>query len=358
MVMFARKRRSSQIRSKRIRPRQPKQMQLVALIIAAAMLVASCSDDEKSSTEPGGDGSSGAATQNPPEPQTEPLTGVELKKSQSAERPHSVLVVKMDNTYSSSPQAGLSKADLVVEELVEGGLTRLAAFFYSQTPRVVGPVRSMRASDIGIVSPVEASVVTSGAAAVTIGRIRQAKIRFFEEGVEGIYRDDQRAAPYNVFANLSDIAKKAKNPDGRPQDYLPWGDERDFVGARPAKAFDVAFGPGHTTEWEFRAGKYVNVNSYAAPDDQFPADTVLVLKAEVGDAGYTDPAGNPVPETKLEGSGPAIVFHGGQLVRGTWRKEGLDGALKLSTKSGKLTVPAGRVWLELIPKTGGSVTVR
>ncbi len=39
----------------------------------------------------------------------------------------------------------------MVEELVEGGLTRLAVFFYSQVPDNAGPVRSMRASDIGIV---------------------------------------------------------------------------------------------------------------------------------------------------------------------------------------------------------------
>ncbi|MGL5826602.1 MAG: DUF3048 domain-containing protein [Nocardioides sp.] len=331
---------------------------LLALALTAALTLAGCGGDESPASEPAESSPPASAAPRPPEPQTEPLTGTELKNGASATRPHSVLVVKIDNTYASTPQIGLGKADLVVEELVEGGLTRLAAFFYSQTPAVVGPVRSMRASDIGIVTPVKASVVTSGAAAVTIGRIRQAKIRFFEEGVGGIYRDNQRAAPYNVFANLGEIARKASNPSGRPQDYLPWGTEKDFLGGRPAKAFAVSFGPGHTTEWEFRAGKYRNVNSYAAQGDQFPADTVLVLKADVGDAGYTDPAGNPVPETKLAGSGPAIMFHAGQVIRGTWKKNSLAGPLQLVTKAGSQPVPAGRVWIELVPKVGGSVTVR
>ena len=66
------------------------------------------------------------------------------------------MVAKIDNTYASAPQIGLGEADMVVEELVEGGLTRLAAFYYSEIPGDVGPVRSMRASDIGIVSPVKA----------------------------------------------------------------------------------------------------------------------------------------------------------------------------------------------------------
>ena len=96
------------------------------------------------------------------------------------------MVAKIDNTDSSAPQIGLGSADMVVEELVEGGLTRLAVFYYSQIPGEVGPVRSMRASDIGIVSPVDASVVTSGAAGQTIARIKGAGIPFFQEGAKGV----------------------------------------------------------------------------------------------------------------------------------------------------------------------------
>ena len=51
---------------------------------------------------------------------------------------------------------------------------------------------------------------------------------------------------------------------------------------------------------------------------------MLVLRVKVGDAGYRDPAGNPVPETKFTGKGQAMIFHGGRLVRGTWTKSALD----------------------------------
>ena len=76
-----------------------------------------------------------------------------------------MLVTKIDNTDNSQPQVGLDKADLVTEELVEGGMTRLAVFFYRHLPKVAGPVRSMRASDIGIVKPAHGVIVASGAAA-------------------------------------------------------------------------------------------------------------------------------------------------------------------------------------------------
>ncbi len=88
---------------------------------------------------------------------------------------------------------------------------------------------------------------------------------------------------------------------------------------------------------------------------------MLVLRVEVGDAGYLDPAGNPVPETTFEGSGAATLFHDGQMVSATWSKKGLDQPLELTTGTGKavedLQVPAGHLWVELLPRVGASLTV-
>ena len=315
---------------------------ITAMLAVASLLCAGC----------GGDGSSDA----PKPASTWPMTGLPVSGDETAEQSYPVLVTKLDNTSSSAPQIGLGKADLVVEELVEGGLTRLAAFFYSQLPTKVGPVRSMRASDIGIVSPVDATVVTSGAASKTIARINDAGIPFYQEGDVGFGRDSSRSAPYNLFANLEEIASDAEIDATRPQDYLPWGDEADLPQGQPAKKIAASFGGGHTTNWTFDGDGYVNENTYAEEGDEFPADTVLVLRVQVGDAGYLDPAGNPVPETKLEGKGEAMLFHDGRLVRGTWSKTALDAPITLSTKAGDLIVPAGHTWIELVPAANGNVT--
>ena len=327
----------------------------VAALVSVSLLLAGCSSDEEPSKEaatPGQAIASGTTLD-----ATWPLTGLAATGSESAAQRHPVLVTKMDNTSSSAPQIGLGEADLVVEELVEGGMTRLAAFYYSQIPKKVGPVRSMRASDIGIVSPVDASVVTSGAAARTIARINGADIPFFQEGAKGIYRDTSRSAPYNVFADLTGVATAAKQPEARPDDYLPWGEESDLPKGRKATTLAAGFG-SHTTNWTFGNGGYVNENTYAAEGDEFPADSVLVLRVQIGDAGYRDPAGNFVPETKFTGTGEAMLFHGGRMIKGTWDKKELGSALSLSTKAGKLQVPAGHVWIELVPAADGSVTFK
>ena len=323
-----------------------------AVLLAASLALAGCGgDDEPTEETPAQQVAGGELVDS-----TWPLTGLPVTGDESSAQTHPVLVAKMDNTSSSAPQLGLGSADLVVEELVEGGLTRLAAFYYSDLPERVGPVRSMRASDIGIVSPVDGSMVTSGAAGQTIARIKNAGIPFFQEGAKGIARDSSRSAPYNLFADLGTIAGEAEIDEARPDDYLPWGDAKDLPKGQPAKTVAASFGGGHTTNWTFDGKGYVNQNTYAAQGDEFPADTVLVLRVQVGDAGYRDPAGNPVPETKLTGKGEAMIFHDGRLVRGTWSKDGLDAPLKLSTKAGDLVVPVGHTWIELVPAANGDVT--
>lgn len=283
-----------------------------------------------------------------------PLTG-EPVTGATPDRP--VLVAKIDNSPSSQPQIGLKKADLITEELVEGGMTRLAVFFYQRLPEVVGPVRSMRASDIGIVKPAHAVVVASGAAPPTLARLKRTKVPYYTEGGPGYFREGSRSAPYNLMVRLPRLAAAVRKKAVVPASYLPWGKETDFAGTARAKKIDAVFSRSHTTTFRFQGGKYRNQNSFAAAGDQFLADSVLVLRVRQGDAGYRDPAGNPVPETLYRGKGAAVLFHDGKLVRGTWTKKSRQTPLSLSTAAGTMKVPAGRVWIELLPgdRFGGSL---
>lgn len=335
----------------RHRPTTSSSQAVAAVLVAASLLLAGCGggDEKPASADPSSEPTS-QETSEAPEPTYWPLTG--LERTGKAPK-HPVIVTKVDNTSSSAPQVGLGSADLVVEELVEGGYTRLAAFYYSKIPADIGPVRSMRASDIGIV-PDGATVVTSGAAQVTLNRIKGAGIPWITEGAAGVYRETTRSAPYNLFAHLADISQRLKSDD-EPPAYLPWGTEDDLPKGQKARTLTADFG-AHSTSWQFQGGGYVNTDSYAAQGDQFPADSVLVLRVKVGDAGYRDPAGYPVPETKFEGTGAAMLFHGGRLIRGTWTKDGLTGAIQLKTKAGELKVPAGHTWIELVPAVNGDVT--
>ena len=324
---------------------------LVALTLTAGLTLTGCQKESSSPSaagQPAGQPTAPGLTVQG----TWPLTGLPVRGP--APR-HPVMVVKIDNSENSSPQVGLSHADLVTEELVEGGITRLAVFFYSDIPRLVGPVRSMRATDIGIVKPAKAVLVASGGAPPTVRRIGKAGIKAFTEGATGYRRDDSRQAPYNLFMKLSELAKQVKAKAVVPG-YLPFGSADDLPAGRPARGLSAVFSGGHTTRWAYAGGRYANQNSNAAAGDRFAPDTVLVLRVKVGNAGYLDPAGNPVPETHFTGTGKALLFHGGRVVRGTWTKT-LDSTVTLASAGRKLVVPAGHTWIELVPQHGGRVTI-
>jgi hypothetical protein len=332
---------------------------LVALALVASLVLAGCGgkDDEKKAED--------RPTSQPTEGGTQlaavwPLTGLPAP----AETPnHPVMIVKIDNTAASDPQYGLGKADMVVEELVEGGITRLAAMFYSELPSKAGPVRSARASDIGVVTPTHAVLVASGMAPPTVQRLNAAKVRYYTMGAPGVVRapDGKHDYLHSVFVDLPKLAKSLKKEAVVPANYLPWGQESDFAGGQPASGMNVRFSPATTTTFQFDAQskKYTNTNSHAPQNDQFKADSVLVLRVREGDAGYLDPAGSHVPETLFFGKGQLMLFHNGQVTRGTWSKDKRDSPLVLTTAAGPMKVPAGHVWLELLPnkKGGGSIRV-
>ena len=235
---------------------------ITAFLTALSLGLAACGGDD------GGDGDGGeepkSVASKKDAPATWPLTGLPVDGGGSAEQDHPVLVLKLDNTEASAPQQGLSHADLVVEELVEGGITRLAALYYSDIPGEVGPVRSMRASDIGIVAPVDGAMVASGGAAQTVERISDAGIKIFNEGSPGFFRESTRSAPYNLFTDMGKVAKAAEDgKDALPANYLPWGAEGDLPAGKPANTLTADFG-SHATSWAFQNGTYVNQNSYAA----------------------------------------------------------------------------------------------
>jgi hypothetical protein len=330
-------------------PRRSAWLRTGSVLAASALLLTGCSGDKL----PG-------ASEDPADPQgtgeqstlsrINPLTGERL--GAAPKRP--ILAFKIDNS-GKGKQIGLSRADMVVEELVEGGITRLAAFYYSKVPHRAGPMRSMRATDIGIVQPLRAVLVASGGAGVTVRRVRQAGIKMVTEGAPGYYRGPGYA-PYNLFMDVDRLVKPMKALSRTPAPYLPFGD-KGLPKGKPAKRFTAVFSTSSSSSFELREGRYVNTDSNAAGGDDFVPDTVVVLRVEVGDAGYRDPAGYPVPETKFTGRGAAVVFHGGRMVRGTWVKNGYDAVPTLRTAAGPLEIPPGKVRIELVPRLGGDLRV-
>ena len=287
------------------------------------------------------------------------------------------LVVKVENSAAARPQRGLQAADVVVEELVEGGITRFAAMYHSRAPGVVGPVRSVRNVDAQIAGPTRGVLAFSGGAKVALRVVRRADVRLVAQGdVRGAFvRSTARRAPHNLYLRTGRVWAE---PDAAlavpPAPYLPFA----AVGAgatappgaasRPATRLALCFSAAARPAWRYDPGRRLWLRSEGArPAVQeggarLTATSVLVLRVRVGDAGYRDPAGNPVPETRFTGDGEALLVtsgpDGGRVLRGRWAKGAAGDPLRLTGPDGAaLAVPPGRTWVELLP-VGARLEVR
>lgn len=333
---------------------------IVPLAIGGVLLTG-CGGGGKDSSDGASPAASGVSSPAAPAtPTTWPLTGLQAPNGAS-ETKHSVYIAKIDNTYDSKPQYGIGQADLVTQELVEGGITRLAVFFYSDLPDKVGPIRSMRLTDIGVAKPLNAKLVTSGAAPVTLNGLAKAGVKFIDMNNANVRRvlDGTHDSLHSVQANLSKLAASStQTKPARPEDFFQWGTDADFQGKGKATTVNTKIGnaPGSNDVWKYTAGKYVLQNSYMDPASVFNPDTVIAITVKTSLAPYKDPAGNPVPVTHFEGSGKAVIFHGGKLQKVTWSKDGVEGLPTFTAKDGSaVKIPAGHVWLALVPKGGDSV---
>lgn len=154
-------------------------------------------------------GSRGAApassTTSTTAPATFPLTGLPSGGAAAAARP--ALSVKIDNVAAARPQAGLNTADMVVEQPVEGGLTRLFATWQSHDAGQIGPVRSARPVDALLLRQLGPSLFAfAGASAGVLQVVRRdsgATLIDPSSAPGAFERASGRSAPHNTFTSTA-----------------------------------------------------------------------------------------------------------------------------------------------------------
>lgn len=297
-------------------------------------------------------------------PLTWPLTGVVT--SEVAARP--ALAVKIENSTVSRPQTGLEHADMVWEEVVEGGITRFVAVYHSQAPEVVEPVRSVRPMDPAIVAPLRGLLAYSGAQQPFIDAVNAAGIQsvIMDKGHAGFSRDRRRAAPHNVIGNMAAFwgqadGNRAVPPPAQFKYARAAGKGSAATAGTPANRLDVTLSRAQRTVWDWDAGASVYVRSdggspaVSTAGVRLSATNVLLLSVEMVNTPFLDPSGAPVPETRLVASGTGVLATGGKSVPVNWSKASVGDLLVLTLGDGKpALLDPGNTWIELVPAGTGS----
>ncbi|MFJ3403379.1 DUF3048 domain-containing protein [Promicromonospora sp. NPDC090134] len=304
----------------------------------------------------------------PPEPEVPlvwPLTGVRTEKV--AHRP--AVSVKIENATAARPQSGLVEADIVWEEVVEGGITRFVATYHSNLPDAVEPVRSIRPMDAAIVAPLDGILAFSGGQGPFIAAAQRAGTQtiIMDTGAPGFRRDPGRAAPHNVIGHVPTWVEQADSRRTSPPPAQFEYARKVGQGSAPqdgkaARSVDVRLSTLQRTVWTWDRDnrKYLrsegSAPSVAADGRRHAARNVLVLSTEVFNTKWRDPAGAPVPEHRLAGrSGKGTLFSMGHSLSVTWSKKDLSSPVVLRTGDGAhVLLDPGNTWIELVPKGKGS----
>lgn len=292
-----------------------------------------------------------------------PLTGVEAGAIDISKPVHAV---KIDNAARARPQSGMPQADVVYEQLVEGGLTRFLVVLHCQDAPRLGPIRSARLVDPDLLIPYSPVLFGySGAAPPVLAKVRSTPgVINLLHGANGpaYQRSGGRPAPHNLYTSSDALlarpaAQGVKGPPRTGYIFDP-GLLADPAAASPSgSGVDMSYSRASSVGYAYDAAskKYLRSQGGRPHMDesgaQLSATNVLVFKVPVQIAGGT-------PHIGVTGEGEATVLRGGRAVQGKWQRPGLNDPFTLVDPSGApIKLAPGNLWINLVP-SDRSVTVR
>ncbi len=298
--------------------------------------------DEDSADDPG------EAVEPPIELPLSPLTGLPM-----SEETGSPVLVSIDNHPGARPQSNLAKADIVYEISAEGGITRFLALFHSQSPDIVGPVRSARPYFAILAREWNAILSHCGGDNEGLRLIAEWKIKNANEMVRSdlYWRDWSRDMPHNLYTSIANLRTitSAALPDPEPRyEFFDWTES-------PAAGLSIDYGYRYVVTYKHVDGGYERhvadgsrtfLQKDLETDETIVASNILVQFAK---AKVLDSEGRL--EITMVGEGKAICLVGGRLIEGTWKKPSLDEVTLFYDDAGqKVSLTPGQTWIQIVPQ--------
>jgi hypothetical protein len=296
------------------------------------------------------------------EPETCPLSGEKPDGNGDLDRP--AIAVKIENNPSAYPLSGLEDAEIVYEELVEGGLTRFLALYHCTDTDKAGPVRSARAVDPAIVGPITHILAAAGGNDIVRRELEKADIHILDEDVSGdamtrIARPGL-SSEHTLYGNTPKLRKLGeKRFDETPSDDLfEFGDLEGS--SKKVRSVTLVFSGATEVTYEWRSGKWERFDDgepLPVEGAKIAVDNMIIEEHTINLSNIVDAAGNrSIQIEDVTGSGRAVLFRDGRMIEGKWVRESEDEQVSFETKGGDAMVLApGTTWIELLPDDKGEV---
>jgi hypothetical protein len=336
---------------------------VAALVSGGALALSACSGStpaHHSSAPPRATTTSTTAV--PVAVATCPLTGTPVAGGTPVpQRP--ALAVKIDNYPAARPQSGLDKADIVFEEPVEGGITRYVAVFQCQEAPLVGPVRSARNIDIGILGQLgNPLLVHVGGINPVLANIEASPLVNVDLGDDGSLEIHPagRVAPYDTYSTTALLWATHPTATTPPQPLFTYSNKTP--NGTPVSTVNIDFSSTSDVTWKYNPTISAFTRFYNGTTPDMLADGVQNTAANVV-LQYVQISYGPWVENSEGGlevqadlypnaSGAAEVFRGGTEIAGTWSRAALGSPTQFLTAADTpIPLQPGQTWVELVPNT-------
>jgi hypothetical protein len=285
-----------------------------------------------------------------------PLTGTPASTPQIPQRP--ALAVKVDNYPAARPQSGLNSADIVFEEPVEGGITRLVAVYQCQQTSLVGPVRSAREPDVAIIDLLSKPIF------VHVGGIPpiEAMVKNTNSYDEDLFYDGSlvinppgRQAPYDSYISPKQVWSKYSYDTTPPNPLFSYS-TTSSNGTPISRAY-IPFSPTNDNTWvwnPFASLWDLSIGNTVASDNngtQISTNNVLILTVQTFQGPWVENSlGAHEVEVNATSGGPMQLLRNGVDIQGNWSRPQYSDPISLTDSAGNaISLSPGRTWIELVP---------
>ncbi|MDR2421397.1 MAG: DUF3048 domain-containing protein [Oscillospiraceae bacterium] len=305
----------------------------------------------------------------PPEPTpcdgpVNPLTGLPSDASGANARP---IAIMLNNRKIAQPQLGVSKADILVETLVEGGITRMLAIFQDVGDvGEIGSVRSARPYYIDIAQGFDAIYIHAGGSADAYKALKARGVTRLD-GVNGtkqdiFYRDAARRRDMGYEHSMvtsGELIEKYIPTYGFRLEHEPgcsaglkFEDGLTPSGEGAGK-IKIAYSSSKSTSFEYSAetGEYLASQHGGEYKDggngeRVAFSNILIVKTSVGII-KGDPYG--CLEIDLTSGGDGFLSAGGRYIPIKWEKDAPSSPFKFTRADGtEAALRPGRTYIGIV----------
>jgi hypothetical protein len=278
----------------------------------------------------------------------------------------------IDDLSPARPQSGLQSASIVWHAPAEGGIPRYMAIFSDTLPEDIGPVRSARLYFVQWASEWKAVYVHAGGSPQALRTLaakgRGQLVYNADEFRYAAYfrRTRDRFAPHNLYSNRANLRKlsAAVGADPGPM-KAKWKFGPDIpLEQRPQGGSIKVSYRANTITYRYNRKSNTYRRSVSVEGEQVDASSgkriapknVIVML--VNFSPLNDGSGKNRQEADIIGKGKAWIATNGRTIKGTWRKNKVNGATKFFDADGEqVRLTVGQTFIQVLD-TGSKVTIK